>query len=86
MTTASGKPRIGHDDVVRLCGDIEDWKISAILGMDATMAEFEEAVAWSLGQDDLMIDEHKSLSGGVAQIYEILMSDQFDNDEARLEG
>jgi hypothetical protein len=86
MTTANGKPLIGHDDVVRLCGDIEDWKISAIIGTGATMAELEEAVAWSLGQDDLMVEEHKSLSGEVAQVYEILTSDQFDDDEARREG
>jgi hypothetical protein len=75
--------RIGHDDVVRLCGDIEDSKISAILGTGATMEELEEAVAWSIGQDDLMGEERKPLSGNVAQIYEILISDLFDDEEAR---
>jgi hypothetical protein len=81
----SGNQRIGHDDVVRLCGDIEDWKVSAILGTGATIEELEEAVAWSIGEDDVMGEERKPLSGKVAQIQEILASDEIDEEEARPE-
>jgi hypothetical protein len=69
-----------HDEVVRICGDIEDWKIGAIVSSGASYAELEEAVAWSLGEDDVMGEERKPLTGRVAQVYEILARDEEDEE------
>ena len=67
-----------HDEVVRLCGDVEDWKVAAIIGSGASQAELEQAVVWSMGEDDVMGEERKPLTGRVAQVCEILTRDEED--------
>jgi hypothetical protein len=68
------------ETAVRLCGDIEDWKIGAITGSGASYAELEEAVAWSMGEDDVMGEARKPLTGRVAQVHEILTRDEEDKE------
>ena len=70
-----------HDEVVRLCGDVEDWKVGAIIETGASQAELEQAVAWSMGEDDVMGEERKPLTGRVAQVCEILTRDEEDEEE-----
>ena len=65
-----------HDEVVRLCGDIDDWKVGAIIGTGASHAELEQAVFWSMGEDDVMGAERKQLIDRVAAVYEILTRDE----------
>jgi hypothetical protein len=72
-----------HDEVRRLCGDIVDWKLNAIVATGATVAEIEEAVAWVSGADDVMGEERKPLSGKVAEVYDILTADDEWEDETR---
>jgi len=38
--------------------------------------ELEEAVAWASGEDDIMGEERKQLSGRVGDIYDILTADE----------
>jgi hypothetical protein len=64
-----------HDEVRQLCGDIVDWKLSAIIATGASPEEIEECVAWISGQDDVMGEERKPLTGKVAEVYDILVSD-----------
>lgn len=45
-STLPGSPHLGHDDVVRLVGDLEDSTISAILATGATYTEIEQALKW----------------------------------------
>lgn len=74
-------PKLSHDDVVRLCGNIEDWKVLAIIRTGADVEELEEAVAFSVGEDDVMGEERKSLTGRVGEIHEILTADEAEDEE-----
>jgi len=67
------------EDVHRLCGEIADWKVSAILGVGGDIKSLEEATAWASGADDALSVEDASPGGPAARIYEILMAgDAFD--------
>ena len=71
-----------HDEVRRLCGDIVDWKLGAIIATGASLAEVEEAVAFAAGADDVMGEERKPLAGKVAEVYDILVADDEWEDES----
>jgi hypothetical protein len=71
------------EDIRRLCGDVQDWKIAAVLARQATLADLEEAVAWQAGLDDEMGAERKSLEGSVAELYDILTADEPSDDDRR---
>lgn len=71
-----------HDEVRRLCGDIVDWKLGAIIATGASLAEVEEAVAFAAGADDVMGEERKPLAGKVAEVYDILVADDAWEDES----
>jgi hypothetical protein len=63
------------------CGDIVDWKLSAIIATGASLEEIEECVAWLSGQDDVMGEERRPLTGKVAEVSDILISDDEWGDE-----
>jgi hypothetical protein len=79
----SAAVKLSHDDVIRLCRDILDWKVHAILALGASIEDLEEAVAWASGEDDMMGKERKPLSGVVAEIYDVLTSDDEFGEEDR---
>lgn len=72
-----------HADVLHLCGDIADWKVAAILATGADLDEIEAAVAWDAGEDDVMGEERRPLSGAAAAVYDILIADEDYGDEDR---
>lgn len=78
----SARP-LGADDVRHLCGDIADWKVSAILAVGASLEEIETAVAWAAGEDDVMGEERRPLSGLSAAVYDVLDADEEFGDEDR---
>ena len=61
-------------DIRGICGDIVDWKVSAILALAPTRNEIELAVAWADHQDDTR--QQRSLEGKCAQIFDILAADE----------
>ena len=63
---------VAAEDLKRLLGDIDDDKIVEILDLEPTIAEVEEAVAWCLGESDVMGSARKPLRGKAARIFEIL--------------
>ena len=74
--------RIAHDDVVRLVGDLADAKVAAIMTIDPSVEDLEEAIAWAESEDDVMGALRKPLAGKAARVYEILMTrKEFDDDE-----
>lgn len=73
--------RLSHDEIIRECGDIKDSKAAAILALNATFEELVEAVAYVQGEDDVMGEERKQLTGNVAQIYDILTQDEMYEDD-----
>jgi hypothetical protein len=79
-TAAQRKAVLDHDEVRRLCGDVPAWKIAAIMALEPTPEEIEEALAWSSGEDDVMASERKQLTGKVAEMCEILASDDEPDD------
>lgn len=75
MTVSKATPSSGRataDDVVRLCRDISDARVAAIVATGATLSELEAAVAWAQRESDVMGDARRPLDGRVAQIHEIL--------------
>lgn len=63
------------DDVRHHCGDLVDWKLSAILAVGPTVRDLAAAVGWASGQDDLG-EAGAPLAGPAAQVYDILLSDE----------
>jgi hypothetical protein len=66
---------ISHAEVRLLCGDILDWKVAAIIATGSSIEEIEEAVAYAAGEDDVMGEERRPLSGRVAEVYDVLVAD-----------
>ena len=59
-----------------MVGDVEAAKLEAILATRATPGQIEEAMAWAAGESDVMGGElERPLSGPVAAVYEILVSE-----------
>lgn len=67
--------------VRRLCGDVVDWKINAIPGTGASYEDLEAAIAWAAGEDDVMGEERRPLTGAATQVYDILAADEEFGDE-----
>ena len=74
---------LGHNDVVRIVGDLEDTKVAAILAMGPTVQEIEEAVAWAEAESDVMGEMEKPLTGVAARIYNILITRKEFGEEER---
>jgi hypothetical protein len=62
-------------EVFQLCGAIEDAKVAAIVAAAPTYEELEEAVAWTADEAEPLGAAERSLSGKVAEIYEILATE-----------
>jgi len=75
-TANGGISGLTSEEVRRICGDLSDWKVSAILETHATIGDLEAAVAWLVGEDDVMGEERRALSGASARIYDILAADE----------
>ena len=72
---------LSHDTVVRIAGDVSDAKAIAIIACGASLDELEQAVAWASLEDDVMGKERRSLTGIVAELYEILTADEGGENE-----
>ena len=76
MAPASQRDRaLTRSDVAQALGDDEDTAIAAIMALRPTYGEFHTALAWALGESDVMSEERKALDGKAGQIYEILAAD-----------
>ena len=78
------KPQaLAASEVRHLCGDVADWKVSAILATGADVDDIEAAIAWAAGEDDVMGEERRPLAGAAAAVYDILTADDEYGDEDR---
>jgi hypothetical protein len=68
-------------DVRRLCGDILDWRVSAIVATGGTLDDLETALAFANGEDDVMGEDRRALAGSAAQIYELVVAEEEFPDE-----
>jgi hypothetical protein len=78
---AAANPRLDPEIVVRLCGDILDRTVVAIVGTGASLSDLEAAMAFLHGEDDAMGEERRPLSGAAAEIYELLAIEQDAGEE-----
>jgi hypothetical protein len=67
---------VSRNDLERLLGDIEDAKLIAILALEPTLAEVEEAAIWTAGDGDVLAKSGHPLTGVVANIVDILTADE----------
>ena len=70
-----------REDVCRILGELEDSKVTAILALNASVAELEQAALWASGAGEPLGAEGRPEAGVVGQIVEILAPDE-ENDPA----
>lgn len=71
---------VGHGDVTRLLGDVDDAKIAGILALRPSLVELEQAATWIGGNGDVLARKGHRLAGIVADIVEILATDEEDDE------
>lgn len=64
------------EEILRLCGELPDWKIGRILTSDATYEDLKTAMTWAGGQDDVIGPAGHPLEGKAAYLYEIITADE----------
>ncbi len=79
--TSTTVAHLGRSEILEIAGNIEDAKVAAIEASAATREQLEAAAAWASGLSGVMSKERHSLSGVVAEIYEILTADEDYRDE-----
>jgi hypothetical protein len=62
-------------DVLRICGQVDDAKVVAIVEAQPSYEELEEAAAWLADEGGPLREMERPLSGKAAIVYEILESD-----------
>jgi len=62
------------EELRHILGDVDDAKAAEILALEPTVAELQTAVLWADGKEDIVATQGGSLSGKTAQIYEILIA------------
>jgi hypothetical protein len=71
----------GVADVLAILGDIDASQAGQILDLAPTIAELEEAAVWLSGGGDRLSRQQHPLDGKVAEIYDILVSE--DDEDIR---
>lgn len=75
--------QLTRDQVIEICGRLDDMRIADIIATGATPAELMEARVWLASDDYLGGDLGRSASGRVAQLVELLRADQDDDWDGR---
>ncbi len=78
---AAATQKLDAELVGRLCGDVLDTTVAAIVETGASVADLEAAMAFIYGESDAMGEERRPLSGAAAQIYDLLIAEQDTADE-----
>lgn len=67
--------RLTAEEVRTVVGEVEAGKLAAILAIEPTVPELEEAAAQAAGESDVMGELERPLAGRSAQVYEVLTAD-----------
>ncbi len=73
--------QLNPEIVRRLCGEITDGAVAAIVASQASLADLETALAWVDGESDVMGEARRPIAGVVAELYDLLMAERTDDDE-----
>jgi hypothetical protein len=63
-------------DLHQILGDMDDSTAVAILALRPSVAQLEEARVWLNGGGDVLGKEHRPVDGVVAEIFDMLKSDE----------
>ena len=74
--SGSHSAAVSRSDLKDIVGDIDDDKIIAILAMQPTLADLEEAAIWATGDGDVLAKAGRPLTGIAAEVFEILTADE----------
>jgi hypothetical protein len=83
MTQHFGPDRkaITAEDVVSICGQIDDAKVLSIVEANPSYEDLEEAAAWLADEGEPLREMARPLTGKAAIIYRILESDLGEPEE-----
>ncbi|WP_114392073.1 hypothetical protein [Oleisolibacter albus] len=70
-----------RDQVVEICGRLDDMRIASIIGTGASPAELMEARSWLAADDVLGGDLGKRLDPRISRLIELLRADEPDWDD-----
>jgi hypothetical protein len=73
--------RLTHESIRHHVGEIDDERAARIIATGANEDELEEAVAWAAGMMQVGKTVSRPLSGVIAEIYDILTSEETFDDE-----
>jgi len=68
-------------DIRRMFGAIDDHKALEIMNLEPSFEELETTLAYLADMTDVMGEERKPLSGTASKIYEIVIRDEFFEEE-----
>ncbi len=77
----AAKGRLTRTQVAGIAGQLDDFKIAAILETGASVEDLEEAAAWASGESDVMGDMRLRATPAVKALYDILTAEQKFPDE-----
>jgi hypothetical protein len=70
-----------RDQVIEICGRLDDMRIANIIATGASPAELMEARTWLASDDYLGGDLGRSANGRVARLVDLLRADENDWDD-----
>ena len=70
-----------RDQVIEICGRLDDMRIANIIATGASPAELMEARTWLASDDYLAGDLGRSASGRIARLVDLLRADENEWDD-----
>ena len=74
---------VTREDLKAVLGELDDDKFLAILALNPTLADLEEAAVWAAGDGDILGERGRPLGAIAGEIVDILTADE---DEAEAAG
>jgi len=75
-----GMDKVGHDDVVRLLGELDDEQVAEILGLSPSLADLERAAQWLAVGEDERPGTARPPTGIAAAIVDIVGEEEDEDD------
>ena len=73
--------RLTQEDVIKAIGRVDDVTIAQIIGINATVDELAEALAWMANDEPMMNSGRRLATGRARELVDILAELEPDDDE-----
>ena len=73
--------RLTQEDVIKAIGRVDDVTIAQIIGVNATVDELAEALAWMANDEPMMNSGRRLATGRARELVDILAELEPDDDE-----